>query len=92
MILLGKCHKHAASAVGIMGNSSTVVMGARITGLLYNFVETGGIIRDIYREESFRALFKGLGPTLVAVVPRRAINFFMYGNGKQLIAEKFNYG
>lgn len=46
--------------------------------------------RDIYREESLRALFKGLGPTLVAVVPGRAINFFMYGNGKRLISEKFN--
>ena len=49
-------------------------------------------LRDIYREESLRALFKGLGPTLVAVVPGRAINFFTYGNGKQLIAEKFNDG
>ena len=39
-------HKHAT--VGVMGNSSTVVMGApRTTGLLYNFVETGGIIRYI---------------------------------------------
>jgi solute carrier family 25 protein 33/36 len=76
-----------------MGNSSTVVMGLpRTTGLLYNFVETGGIIRDIYREESFRALFKGLGPTLVAVIPGRAINFFTYGNGKRLIAEKLNDG
>jgi len=85
-------HKHAA--VGVMGgNSSTVVMNApRTTGLLYNFVETGGIIRDIYREESSRALFKGLGPTLVGVVPARSINFFTYGNGKRLIADKFNDG
>jgi solute carrier family 25, member 33/36 len=50
------------------------------------------LLRDIYREESFRALFKGLGPTLVGVVPGRAINFFTYGNGKRLIAEKFNDG
>lgn len=36
-------HKHAA--VGAMCNSSTVVVGApRTTGLLYNFVETRGII------------------------------------------------
>ena len=37
--------KHAS--VGVMGgNSSTVVMSApRTTRLLYNFVETGGIIR-----------------------------------------------
>jgi solute carrier family 25, member 33/36 len=49
-------------------------------------------LRDIYREESLRALFKGLGPTLVGVVPGRAINFFTYGNGKRLIAENFNEG
>ena len=49
-------------------------------------------LSDIYREESVRALFKGLGPTLVGVVPARAINFFTYGNGKRLIADKFNDG
>ena len=37
-------------------------------------------------------MFKGLGPTLVGVVPARSINFFTYGNGKQIIAEKFNNG
>lgn len=47
---------------------------------------------DIYREESPRALFKGLGPTLVGVVPARSINFFTYGNGKQIIADRFNHG
>lgn len=50
------------------------------------------VIRDIYREESPRALFKGLGPTLVGVIPARSINFFAYGNGKQVIANKFNDG
>jgi solute carrier family 25 protein 33/36 len=48
--------------------------------------------RDIYREESPRALFKGLGPTLVGVVPARSINFYTYGNGKQVIANHFNNG
>jgi solute carrier family 25 protein 33/36 len=48
--------------------------------------------RDIYREESFRALFKGLGPTLVGAIPARSINFFVYGNGKRLIADNFNSG
>ena len=48
--------------------------------------------RDIYREESLRALFKGLGPTLVGVVPARSINFFTYGNGKRVIADRFNNG
>lgn len=49
-------------------------------------------LSDIYRDESPRALFKGLGPTLVGVVPARSINFFTYGNGKQIIANRFNNG
>lgn len=47
---------------------------------------------DISRYESYRALFKGLVPTLVGVVPARSINFFTYGNGKQIIANHFNHG
>lgn len=47
---------------------------------------------DIYYHESPRALFKGLGPTLVGVIPARSINFFTYGNGKQIIANHFNDG
>jgi solute carrier family 25 protein 33/36 len=31
-------------------------------------------------------------PTLVGVVPARSINFFTYGNGKQIIANHFNNG
>ncbi|KAF6760796.1 mitochondrial carrier protein RIM2 [Ephemerocybe angulata] len=90
-----------ASAVEVIrggaGSSATAVLhggGARVQpgGLLYNFVETGHIIRDIYVHESPRALFKGLGPTLVGVVPARSINFFTYGNGKQIIAQTFNNG
>ena len=46
----------------------------------------------MYREESFRALFKGLGPTLVGAIPARSINFFTYGNGKRIIADNFNDG
>ncbi|KAJ3821947.1 mitochondrial carrier protein RIM2 [Lentinula raphanica] len=84
--------KHAISVVG-GSNGSVVVGGPRASSnLLYNFVETGHILRDIYREESPRALFKGLGPTLVGVIPARSINFFTYGNGKQIIANTFNDG
>lgn len=37
-------------------------------------------------------MFKGLGATLVGVIPARSINFFTYGNGKQIIAQQFNDG
>ncbi|TCD69048.1 hypothetical protein EIP91_008946 [Steccherinum ochraceum] len=78
------------TTLSIAGNGTLTV--PHRTGLLYNFVETGHILRDIYREESPRALFKGLGPTLVGVIPARSINFFAYGNGKHVIANKFNHG
>ena len=63
--------------------SSSVVFFRTIADVLY---------RDISRDESPRALFKGLGPTLVGVIPSRSINFFTYGNGKQIIANRFNDG
>lgn len=57
-----------------------------------HFGETFAILAQIYRTEGPRALFKGLGPNLVGVVPARAINFWAYGNGKRLIATHLNNG
>lgn len=54
--------------------------------------ETFQILGAIPKVEGWRALFKGLGPNLVGVVPARAINFFAYGNGKRIIANTFNDG
>ncbi|GAA6046498.1 hypothetical protein JCM3770_006179 [Rhodotorula araucariae] len=63
-----------------------------VTGLLWNFVDTAKILRDVYKYEGATALFKGLGPTLAGAVPARSINFFVYGNGKLLYADWFNHG
>ncbi|KAI0272758.1 mitochondrial carrier protein RIM2 [Gloeopeniophorella convolvens] len=81
--------KHAEIGA-VVGDGVVVVR--RPGGLLWHFVETTHIIRDIARDETPRALFKGLGPTLVGVIPARSINFFTYGNGKQIIANHFNNG
>lgn len=54
--------------------------------------ETFQILFAVPRVEGWRALFKGLGPNLVGVVPARSINFFTYGNGKRLISQEFNNG
>ncbi|CED83165.1 Mitochondrial carrier protein-Rim2p/Mrs12p [Phaffia rhodozyma] len=62
------------------------------TSLLWNFVETGQLLRDIARSEGVPALWKGIGPTLVGAVPARSIQFFTYGNLKLILAEKFNDG
>ncbi|KAJ7807273.1 mitochondrial carrier [Mycena olivaceomarginata] len=87
-IFSGKKH----TTVSMAGVNGAGAYAAPRSNIFYNFVETGHILRDIYREESPRALFKGLGPTLVGVVPARSINFFTYGNGKQVIANNFNDG
>ncbi|CAK7223082.1 Pyrimidine nucleotide transporter, mitochondrial [Sporothrix bragantina] len=50
--------------------------------------ETMQIFVTVKRVEGWRALFKGLGPTLVGTVPAKSINFFTYGNGKRIIAEQ----
>ncbi|KAI0322780.1 mitochondrial carrier [Amylostereum chailletii] len=85
-------HVSVAGAGATVVGGSAVMLARRPAGLLWHFVETVHIIRDIAREESPRALFKGLGPTLVGVIPARSINFFAYGNGKQIIANNFNHG
>jgi len=82
--------EHANVSVALASNGT--VVAKRSGGLLWSFVETSHIIRDIYVKESPLALFKGLGPTLVGVVPARSINFYTYGNGKQVIAQRFNNG
>ena len=57
-----------------------------------HFNETFHILFSIHRIEGWQALFKGLGPNLVGVVPARAINFFTYGNGKRIVGREFNNG
>jgi len=47
------------------------------------FKETGVVMRDVYQRDGPRALFKGLGPNLLGIIPLRAIHFGVYGYGKQ---------
>ncbi|WFD20869.1 Pyrimidine nucleotide transporter, mitochondrial [Malassezia caprae] len=65
--------------------------GVVLRGLLH-FVDTSRLLVDIAAREGSGALFKGLGPTLVGVIPARAINFYTYGNGKRIIAEHWHGG
>jgi solute carrier family 25 protein 33/36 len=69
---------------------SSSITSATRTALMH-FGETLQILRSIHVHEGWRALFKGLGPNLVGVVPARAINFSVYGNGKRIIGEYAGY-
>ncbi|KDE09596.1 hypothetical protein MVLG_00004 [Microbotryum lychnidis-dioicae p1A1 Lamole] len=84
-------HSTSTSTSTSTSATSTLPRGP-IRQLLGAFADTGRILRDIYKYEGPTALFKGLGPTLVGVVPGRSINFFVYGNGKQIYADAFNHG
>ncbi|AQZ09518.1 RIM2 (YBR192W) [Zygosaccharomyces parabailii] len=57
-----------------------------------HFKETFGILGNVYRQEGFTSLFKGLGPNLVGVIPARSINFFTYGTTKDIYSRYFNNG
>ncbi|KAL5113828.1 Pyrimidine nucleotide transporter, mitochondrial [Pleosporales sp. CAS-2024a] len=59
---------------------------------LLHIRETVEILWQVPKAEGWRALFKGLGPNLIGVVPARAINFYTYGNGKRVISNRFNNG
>lgn len=60
--------------------------------VLTHFKETCNILGNIYRIEGPRALFKGLVPSLVGVIPARSINFFTYGYSKDLLREYYFNG
>lgn len=48
---------------------------------------TIGILRSIYVTEGFGALWKGIGPTVVGVMPARAIYFSAYSHGKHMLTD-----
>lgn len=73
------------------GISPHAHLSAFRSGLLH-FRETFQILGSVHRVEGWRALFKGLAPNLIGVVPARSINFFVVGNGKRIIAEYGNNG
>lgn len=58
-----------------------------VTSVLTHFKETCHILSDVYKHEGGRALFKGLGPSLIGVIPARSINFFTYGYSKDLLKQ-----
>lgn len=70
------------SQVSIGGGGKSAVSGA-----LAHFKETCLILHSVYKNEGGRALFKGLGPSLIGVIPARSINFFTYGYSKDLLKQ-----
>ncbi|KAI1320491.1 hypothetical protein EDD11_000876 [Mortierella claussenii] len=65
------------------GVSSATIPKTGVYSVLGHIKDTCLLLGHIYSKEGPRALYKGLGPNLVGVIPARAINFATYGNGKK---------
>ncbi|WVO18149.1 hypothetical protein L204_105852 [Cryptococcus depauperatus] len=72
-----------------VGIQQTTRQGGRVSGVMYHFVDTVYLIRRIAVEEGWKALYKGLGPSLVGIIPARAINFYFYPTSKAYLAKTF---
>lgn len=83
--------QHLVAARAARGLPPIETMSFARSSLLH-IRETGEILWQVPKAEGWRALFKGLGPNLIGVVPARAINFYVYGNGKRIISTYFNNG
>src|ERR1700750_724228 len=83
--------QHLAASRSARGLPPIESMSLTRSSLLH-IRETFQILLEVPAAEGWRALFKGLGPNLIGVVPARAINFYTYGNGKRIIAEWANGG
>ncbi|WVQ98163.1 hypothetical protein IAU59_005285 [Kwoniella sp. CBS 9459] len=82
--------RHSAQpikAAAEAAKSTTAKTG--VSGTLYQFVDTVYLIRRIGVEEGWKALYKGLGPSLVGIIPARAINFYFYPTSKAYLAKQF---
>lgn len=72
--------------------TSSSVAKIHIHRWLQHPIETMAILSTVRRQEGFKALFRGLGPNLVGVIPARSINFFTYGTTKDLYSKNLNNG
>ncbi|KAF9125615.1 hypothetical protein BGW39_007272 [Mortierella sp. 14UC] len=67
--------------------SAATVPRTGIASVAGHIKDTCLLLGHIYSKEGPKALYKGLGPNLVGVIPARAINFATYGNGKKFYTE-----
>jgi solute carrier family 25 protein 33/36 len=70
--------------------TQTTITTNLLSGIGTHAKEVVNILFEIKRTEGLRALWKGLGPTLVGVVPARSIYFSVYTQGKHFYSKLNN--
>ncbi|KAJ1729074.1 Pyrimidine nucleotide transporter, mitochondrial [Coemansia biformis] len=71
---------------GTQRPTATAPTGGYLMRAARPLANTATFLRDLCVKEGARGWFAGLGPALVGIVPSRAIQFFTYANGKQVLA------
>lgn len=56
------------------------------------FFDINYILKDVYLKEGLSGLWRGIGPTLVGIIPARTIYFGFYNLGKEMYAPLLNSG
>ncbi|KAJ9573089.1 Mitochondrial carrier protein [Nakaseomyces glabratus] len=77
----------ASMAGGAGGAATATVGGGDATAAIKppGFIRTG---RNIYAQEGFLALYKGLGAVVIGIIPKMAIRFSSYEFYRTLLADK----
>lgn len=84
-----------ATTVSPTGSPPNVLLSFRVSPLRTTWMHiagTLGALRGIYMNEGLTSLWRGMGPTIVGVMPSRAIYFSTYGAAKGWLAGHLNEG
>ena len=90
--------KFQLASAGPSVSMSTNGMGGAVAkplmpfGIINHVYGTLTAVQKVAAEEGISALWKGVGATIVGVVPARAVYFSTYHKGKHLIAEGTGWG
>lgn len=72
-------------------SSGLASSSVNLNTLLHHIRDDLQILSSIRQTESWRGLFRGLGPSLTGVVPASAVKFWTYGNCKRLLCEMMGW-
>jgi hypothetical protein len=73
-----------AGATSVLCTYPLDVMRTRLAYQVAAHVHVLAALKQVYRETGFLSLYRGLGPTLLGILPYAGVSFFVYGNLKWL--------